>query len=137
MLQARCQKTMKEGSYCQDPGGPHSKANCKRRGGSFKGTVLKKAFCAHRQAFLWEVACSSLSRHPNKSWQTEIEPETTDSCGHNRHRPRMHSSLRSPWAAITGHSSQQTDAPKSELSCLPEALQEAPRSPGTGNHHVR
>lgn len=42
-LQARCQKKVRDSSYCQDPGEPHSKANCKRRGGLLKVWVLKKA----------------------------------------------------------------------------------------------
>lgn len=47
VLQARCQKKKEESSYCQDPGGSHSKANCMGRGGSFKAMGTENSFHAH------------------------------------------------------------------------------------------
>ena len=55
VLQTRCRGKMTDSSYCRDPGGPHSKANCKRRGGSFKAMGTENNLCVHWQSFSWKM----------------------------------------------------------------------------------
>ena len=83
LLQTRCRGKMTDSSYCQDPGGPHSEANCKRRGGSFKAMGTENNLCVCTlTVFLLEnghlVDCLKFSQCSNESWKTEVEPGTMD-----------------------------------------------------------
>lgn len=137
LLQTRCQGKMTDSSYCQDPGGPHSKANCKRRGGSFKAMGTENNLCVHWQSFSWKmdtwlIAWNSVNvpMSPDKQ-RLNLGPWTGCTC--NSHHPCVPSFLGAWWT----QASQQTDPSSSESPSHPKTMQDAPRSLGARKNSIR
>ena len=137
LLQTRCQGKMTDSSYCQDPGGPHSKANCKRRGGSFKAMGTENNLCVHWQSFSWKmdtwlIAWNSVNvpMSPDKQ-RLNLGPWTGCTC--NSHHPCVPSFLGAWWT----QASQQRDPSSSESPSHPKTMQDAPRSLGARKNSIR
>ena len=89
VLQTRCRRKMTDSSCCRDPGGPHSKANCKRRGGSFKAMGTENNLCVHWQSFSWKmdtwlIAWNSVDVPMNLDIRLNLGPWTGCTC-HSHH----------------------------------------------------